>query len=186
VAVSVSQGSLVAIAIKTGPKCKICQNSHRPEIDELLALRSQRLGPGTPAILAQCAEWGVPSPKEENLKTHLRNHVQLVDAGEAEAQAQDIDELFNRELGPGWQARPIDKDKYLDLLRTLSALELYRRAKAGKELGVTVDHALKATGESTKRKSDEKDEGFLASLAAGITHSNQTDSEGEVADGEDS
>jgi len=165
----VSQGTLVALAVKTGPRCKLCQNSHRSEIDDLLALRSQRLGPGTPAILAQLAEWGVPSPNEENLKQHFRNHVRLVESSEAEAQAQDIDELFNRELGEGWQSRPIDKDKYLDLLRTLSALELYRRAKAGKDLGVTVDHALKSTAESTKRRSDEKAGDLLDSLVDSST-----------------
>ena len=163
-----SQGSLVAIAIATGPRCKLCQNSHRSEIDDLLALRSQRLAK-TPDILAQLAEWGVPNPNEENLKQHFKNHVKLVESAEAEAQAQDVDELFERELGEGWRSRPVDKDKFLDLLRTLAVLELHRRAKAGKDLGVTVDHALKATGESTKRKSDEKADDLLASLVDSST-----------------
>lgn len=163
---------LIAVATETAPRCKLCQNAHRTEIDELIALRSQRLKK-TPEILVQLAEWGVENPTADNLKMHLKNHVELVTPEEYSQRADDVDEVFTQILGDGWQNRVPTPDEANELVRALAVRDLYRKAKEGKGVGLTADHLLKSVAEATKRKSDERVGGLLGTLVGALTERQQ-------------
>src|SRR5207249_3912966 len=82
-------------------KCKLCRHDRREQIDQLLLARSLReKDPATGAainlqyVLDALSGLGVENPTEENIKTHFRKHVEVVDAAAADEMDAAVEELY--------------------------------------------------------------------------------------------
>lgn len=186
---------MAVLQTKTVASCKICSSDHRAEIEALLELRSLRKldadGKRVNAeyIYAAMREWGIENPNLENLKTHWRKHCEIVSNEEAEQVEQALSELNAGmlELIDGADGT-VDGD-----LLTIFKLGMKRirgRVLRGEDPGVSVDQAMKAAAELTKRSHNEAQRGLLEALGGGIMvalsqpHSPRQIEGAEVVEGE--
>ena len=142
-------------------KCKLCSHAERIRIDEQIERRSKR-EINLEQLLAYLRELGVKNPTKENVTLHLRRHCRIVTAEEAEAEAATKEavsgralEMCEKEFGPGWQERVLTADEFLILTRIASQHDIAVRMAAGEKTGATIDHGLKAVGETTRRRFNE-------------------------------
>ena len=158
--------------IKTEPKCKICCSSHRAEIEDYLAIRSDggsiTLDDGseqrvTEDFIFRIApeRWGFHLNRN-NIGTHFKKHFQKGDPKRLEqTQKEAVDELVEK-LQSGELAKR-STEEFLDLLITLG----FERASFDPK-AVTLDHALKAVAEKTKRKQNDAQEELLMTLGRSV------------------
>lgn len=170
---------MAVLPTKTEPKCKICQSEHRAEIEALLERRSNREKDDSGKlinleyVLAQMEAWGVPNPNAENVKSHWRpasdkGHCQIVSEDEAKEFGTDMDELRSEMLDIlDGSDGTVDGD--LRVIFKLGIKRIRGRILRGEDPGVSVDHALKASAELTKRQDNEVKHQLLETLGAGMT-----------------
>lgn len=149
------------LATKTELKCKLCSHAERPAIDEQIERRSKR-EINLEQLLEKLRGFGVVNPTKENVTLHLRKHCRIVTAEEAQAEAATKEalgsralEMCEKEFGPGWQERVLTADEFLILTRIASQHDIYVRMSQGEKTGATIDHGLKAVGETTRRRFNE-------------------------------
>lgn len=153
-------------AIKTEPRCKICKSPWRGEIEDLLAIYSERgsLDDGTRVTgdwLKSVApeRWGMRL-NDPNIQSHLQRHFQ-VGQKENSALQQDARMALQEQSQAGELAR-VTVDDYLEGIVDIAA------AKARLDPNsVTIDHGLKAAAELTKRKADDARERLMEKVIAG-------------------
>lgn len=152
--------------IRTEPKCKICQNGHRAEIEDILYLRSAGLlmesgvRPTADWIKRNSESlWGVRLT-DENIQVHFKKHfaigapsTELVEQRDVHTQLR---EMLDRE---GIEA--VTPDEFLQAVVAIGA----HRIKLD-PTKVTVDQALKAVDSLTRRKHDDAAAKLMQTLAA--------------------
>ena len=154
------------VAIKTEPRCKICKSPWRGEIEDLLAIQQQRgsLDDGTRVTLEyirSIAEerWGMRL-NDPNLQSHLSRHFATGDVATGVVQ-QDARMMLQEKS----QSGEIEKVAVDDLLEEIVSIGA---AKARLDPNsVTLDHALKAAAELTKRKADDSRQRLMEQVIAG-------------------
>jgi hypothetical protein len=164
-------------ALKHEPMCKLCRHPRRTEIDQLIELRANRtrdpetgkLAYTMPVVIEKLAEWGVDNPNEDNVKNHWRKHCEMIKDGAAAAHgvavvANTDDMLAILDKSDG------TVDGYLRSVIELNAGAIRAKILRGEAPGVTVDHALKAVAELTKRSHNEAQHNLMEALAGGIAH----------------
>lgn len=169
---------MAVLALKTEPRCKICRSAHREEIDALLERRSKLESDADGKrinlqyVLARLTELGVPNPNEENIKSHWgrQKHSFIISEAEEKEQATALDDLKSEMLATlDASDGTVDGD-----LRAIFKLGMHRirgRIMRGEDPGVSVEHALKASAELTKRRDNEVKQELLGALTAGIVKS---------------
>lgn len=165
---------MAVLAKLSMPACKLCKHPKRPEIDALLELRSKHTrGPDgklthtIDVVLRTLGEWGVENPTLDNIKNHWRKHCEVVEGTAAEEHASQL-EGANAEMLEILDAADDSVDGYLRSLIGVSKHRLRRRLLRNEDPGVTVDHALKASAELTKRSHNEAQHELMTALAGGI------------------
>jgi hypothetical protein len=159
--------SVVAVAIKTELKCKICRHADRPLIDALLLKRSlrQKDDDGNPVnlryVLDAMLDLGVENPTEENIKGHWKNHVELRDAEVVDKQTENRKGALDR-------GDPVDVDAILDKVIRAGESDLDTLYEETGKANVTVDQMLKAAQIKSSRKQDEKVQQLLGGAVAAI------------------
>lgn len=157
-------------AIKTETRCKICSSPWRGEIEDLLAIYSERgsLDDGTRVTgdyLKTIApeRWGMKL-NDPNIQSHLQRHFQV---GRKENSALQQDARMA--LQERSQAGEIEKVAVDDFLEDIIGIG---REKARLDPNsVTIDHALKAAAELTKRKADDSRQRLMEQVIAGRSRS---------------
>lgn len=151
------------LATKTELKCKLCSHPEREVIDRYIEQRSRR-EINLEQLLEKLRGLEVTNPTKENVTLHLRKHCRIVTAEEAQAEAAAKEELGSRalemcerEFGPGWQERVLTADEFLTLTRIASQHDIALRMSRGEKTGATIDHGLKAVGETTRRRFNESE-----------------------------
>ncbi len=151
--------------MRTEPKCKICQNPHRAEIEDILYLRSagllmeNGLRPTGDWITANSEKlWGVRLTNE-NYTTHFKKHFAVGAPSQDLVQQRDVHTELRKMLDEhGIEA--IAPDDFLQLVVSLGA----HRIKLD-PTKVTVDQALKAVDSLTRRKHDDAAAKLMQTLA---------------------
>lgn len=164
---------MAVLATKTEPKCKLCRHPNRAEIDALLEKRSkgetddQGRRFNQEYVLEILATWGVKNPTAENIKNHWRKHCEVVSAETVEEQEQALDELKTQMLAILDES---DGSVDGDLLATfrLGIARIRGRILRGEDPGVSLDHAMKAAAELSKRQHNEAGRELLGALVGGI------------------
>lgn len=162
------------VAIKRELRCKICRDQRRAEIDALLLRRSQseKDADGNRINLeyvkAKMAEWGIPNPTDENVKTHWRKHCEIVGDGTTEAQETAATAVVDAFRGGDTSGVLVNPDEALDLIITQGMAEMDARVRVDGKAGITVDHVMKAIEVKTRRKQDDGINKVLRELGAGI------------------
>jgi len=158
--------------LKHETRCKICVHPKAQEINALLEKRSNRekADDGTRYTLAVVLQilggWGVINPTEENVKLHVKNHIEFLAAETIEinkAEEQEIIEKIN-----SGEMKMADLDEGMRFLATVYIEQQKAKFARGEELGITHDHFLKLVGESTKRKHNDAQDRLLLALGGGI------------------
>jgi hypothetical protein len=156
--------------VKTERRCKLCQSTHRSEIDQLLLLRSQsgKLDDGTRVngeyVITRCAELGIQNPTKENITGHWKNHCEVIDDEAAKAIDQAVDATLAK-LQPG---AVVDADAALDRIIAVGVAEIEERVAQGQRSGIGVDQVLKAIDSKTRRGASEAQSELLRELGGGI------------------
>ena len=163
-------GTKRAVASKNEPKCKLCRHGAREQIDQLLLARSERqvdVATGRQInlqfVLDALRGLGVDNPTEENIKTHFRKHVEVVDAAAAAAMDQAAAEEFAELIANA----PVDDDPVSNSrwqLRLWRAREL-ARLRSGEGPSVTTDQAQTAQRILVQARSNDAQEKLLGGLA---------------------
>lgn len=167
---------MAVLPIKTEPKCKICVSEHRAEIDALLERRSNHESDSAGTrinaayVLARMAEWGLRNPTEDNIKNHWRKHCEVVSGAEKEEVDAALSEL-NAEMLSVLDASDGTVDGDLRAIFKLGMKRVRGRILRGEDPGVSIDHALKASAELTKRQDNEAKHELLSALTGGIVQS---------------
>jgi hypothetical protein len=157
-------------AIKTEPRCKICRSPWRGEIEDLLAIYSERgsLDDGTRVtgdwLKSVAPERWEMKLNDPNIQSHLQRHFQV---GRPENSALQRDARMA--LQEKSQAGDIEKVAVDDFLEDIIGIG---REKARLDPNsVTIDHALKAAAELTKRKADDSRQRLMEQVIAGRSRS---------------
>jgi hypothetical protein len=164
---------MAVLAIKTEPKCKLCQHSHRPEIDLLLEKRSKGEvdADGNKVneeyVLAKLTEWGVVNPNKANLTGHFKRHCEVVTDDEAAQVQQELSEL-NQQMLAAMDESDGSIDGDLRAIFKIGMKRIRGRILQGQDPGITLDHALKSSAELTKRSHNEAQRELLGTLGAGL------------------
>ena len=173
---------MAVLAKKNEPRCKLCRSAHREYFDHLLELRSDgkadKVGQRVNFVYVQAKyreKHDGQNLSIDNVQSHWKKHCErivddapILDAGkEAESDAEKA-AIFDRVLGPGWKEREKTPDEYLQVLREIAFVELHDKAVAGAQMGVSVDHALKAIDSTTRRKQEETTATLVKQLVTGI------------------
>lgn len=153
------------VQVRTEPRCKICQSPHRAEIEDILYLRSsgQLMESGirpTTEWITQNAEalWGFKL-NSNNLGTHFKGHFR---PGTPDAQAlaqRDTRTAVGQQIADTGIER-VSPEQFLE-----SVIGIGMMTVRNDPTRVTVDHALKAVAELTKRKHDETTAKLMLALA---------------------
>lgn len=164
---------MAVLPIKTEKRCKLCSHPNRPDIDVLLEKRSNGESDengrrfNEEYVKEILSGWGVENPTLDNLKNHWKKHCQVVSSEEAEEAAAELNDLSKEML-----AVLEESDGSLDGdLRAVFRIGIGRikgRILRGEDPGVTLDHALKASAELTKRSHNEAQRELLGTLAGGL------------------
>lgn len=169
---------MAVLPTKTVPACKICKSEHRADIEALLERRSKRekdddgnLINGE-YVLEKMREWGVPNPTTDNIKSHWRpgtdsGHCEVVTERDANAVADAVS-ANNQEMLDILDASDGSVDGDLRAIFKVGMRRIRGRIVQGGDPGVSVDHALKASAELTKRRDSETKHQLLAALGAGM------------------
>lgn len=170
---------MAVLASKSEPLCKICKHEKRAEIDAILELRSNltrgddlpngKKGPllwNMEKVLAQLAEWELPNPTEENVKTHWRKHCTVVKTEQIEA-AQHAVLVKLDDLRAG--GKHADPDEVLRLIITIYTEELYEKLARGEKSGIPGDLMMKAQQELTRRAHSETQNELLTMFGQGMS-----------------
>lgn len=166
---------MAVLPIKTEPKCKLCRSPHRADIDALIERRSNRESDeagnriNLEYVCARLSEWGIVNPNEENIKNHWRKHCEVVSGTEKEEFEAALSEL-NQEMLDVMDASDGTIDGDLRVIFKLGMKRIRGRILRGEDPGVSVEHALKASAELTKRQDNEAKQELLAALTGGIVH----------------
>lgn len=141
--------------IRTEPSCKICQNPHRAEIEDILALRSMGklmdngIKPTEAWIRANAeALWGMKL-YPGNMATHLKKHFRPGDVQTEEIARKDT-RTEMRDLLEEHGIPRVTADQLLEAIVGIT----YQKLLIDPSM-VTVDQGLKAIAELTKRKHDD-------------------------------
>lgn len=126
---------------------------------------------------------GVDNPTLDNIKTHWKNHVTVVERDTAEAHAAvtaEARELLRSRLEAG-----VDVDGVLDTIIAtgMASLEVKALEDVLKS-GVTVDHVLKAVAEKTKRRSNDAANAILGNLTGALAQALTGRKPAELVEGE--
>lgn len=161
---------MAVLAIKTEPKCKLCQHPERAAIDALIEQRANREKDADgnqinlEYVLARLIEWGVVNPNEDNIKIHWRRHCQR-QTDQAVVAAIDAQLGAAQKLLEGGEHA--DVDDTLRTILTLGRADLEARVARGERV-ITVDHMLKAVAELTRRDHNQAQQDLLGALTMGI------------------
>lgn len=170
---------MAVLPTKTEPKCKICNSEHRAEIEALLEQRSKREKDDAgnlinlEYVLEKMRGFGIVNPNADNIKNHWRpgtdkGHCQVVTEAEVQEFDGQLDELRRDQLAIlDGSDGSVDGD--LRAIFRLGMARLRGRIIRGEDVGVSVDHALKASAELTKRKDNEVKHQLLETLGAGMS-----------------
>lgn len=163
---------MAVLAIKSEPRCKLCQSPERAAIDALLEQRSngesddQGNRINLAYVLRQFAAWGVANPNEDNVKVHWRKHCQKntsqVVAAANEQAAEAVIKILRGE------GDPVDVNADLDKLWAVGMAELDARIARGERSGLTPDMLLKIAAEKSRRSHNETQDSLLHALVGGI------------------
>lgn len=157
--------------IKTEPLCKICSSPKRAEIEDLLALRSKKQSILVDGVETRVTETYIFSIAVQefgfrlnsaNITSHFKKHFQMGDPVSLEASKKERVEQLRERIESGEMERKTPEE-FLDLLITLG----FEKAELDPN-SVTLDHALKAVAEKTKRKIDEGRDTLLQSLGRAV------------------
>lgn len=157
------------VQVKTVDRCKICQSQHRAEIEDtvILGRRGELLDNGirpTQKWMFENAErlWGI-TLNSANIHAHFKKDGHFLEGDPAQLAQASRD--VSTEMAQLIQGQGIDAVSVEKFLETVIALGYQRLLlDPGK---VTVEHALKAVAELTKRKHDETTAKLMQVLAAG-------------------
>jgi hypothetical protein len=164
------------LAAKTVPSCKLCKHPRRAEIDALLEKRSNKIrDPKTKQLLFTAEilkkrfaeEFGVVNPTDENLQVHWKKHCEVVTQAEVNEVEDALSEL-NQEMLDIIDGSDGTVDNDLRVVFKLGMKRIRGRVLRGEDPGVSVDHALKASAELTKRQDNEAKHELLQALTGGI------------------
>jgi hypothetical protein len=117
-------------------------------------------------VLARFGEWGVVNPNADNVKAHLKRHIEFVAEQTVEEQKQEVERIYN-ELRTG-EMEFVDPTEVARFALTVYYDGLVRKHAKGEDLGLTHDHATKFISELTKRKQNDAQVQLLEALGGGI------------------
>ena len=171
------------VQLKSQWNCKICQSEKRIDIEDVLVIREHRnLMPDgsrpTMAWIINNSErlFGVQL-NEDNVKSHLKRHFSFTGRGAvAEVRKSNDVELIR---GGFDEAVTVAPDDFLTQVVAAGA----QKVKVSPE-AVTIDHALKAVAELTKRKTSDRDALLMGALVEALSKPKQAAPAGEVIDAE--
>lgn len=164
-------------AIKTEPKCKLCQHPKRAEIDGWIERRSNHEIDDSgnringEYVLRELKELGVVNPTIENVALHFRKHCEKVDSGTAaalEIAATEAASTVLAILRGDTEKRDLDTD--LDVLWAIGIAEIEARVARGERTGITPDLMMKIAAEKNRRAHNETQADLLGALVGGIGH----------------
>lgn len=156
---------MAVVASRTVATCKICKSPHRQTVDALLERRSNReKGVNEEYVKAQMLELGFVNPTTENLKTHWRKHCEVISDQQEEERGRVLDEALRRFA----EGERISDDELLELIKFCGYYDLAKRVEAGEMTGVTIDQALKAVAEKTKRRHNEEAANLMRGVGGAI------------------
>ena len=158
----------LGVQIKTEMRCKICTSEHRSEIEDILAIRSA--GGTLPDGTRPTEEWIFSVAEERwgfklnrnNIGTHFRKHFKAGDPAAMESVAVDVRtklEGLIRDAG----IPHIAAEVFLEGLVGIG----YQKMLADPS-SVTIDQALKAVAELTKRKHEETTANLMVALGQSV------------------
>lgn len=154
-------------AIATEPKCKLCKNPKRSEIDGLLELRSNagKLEDGRRAtftVIQPIIEaLGVENLTLDNVKNHWKKHCSTVGADTAISMNEAASTAIALLDSGGEMA---DVDVSLRRMFTIGMAELEAKVANGEKSGIGVDLLVKLSDAITRRKTQDA----AASLIVGL------------------
>ena len=148
------------LALTTEPKCKLCRHPERPAIDELIGRRSAReKGVNLQYVLERMRELGVVNPTEENIKTHLKKHCEVVSEQQEQELAQVAASLEEeaRALGARFDLEgAANADSLPDRVIALYDLHMRSELRQGRVPKVTPDQVRAFIDTKTRRRHNER------------------------------
>jgi hypothetical protein len=169
---ALEENVLSVVPIKSEPRCKICNSTDRPELDELLLQRSRRhrLEDGSyvteKVVLARMAELGIANPTVDNLRLHWKRHCEVVSRKHQEERDEEALKLLD-----GLSAEDLlgmNRQQLVDLLMRQGIAEARVRASQTGKSGITMDHVLRLVELQIKEKGSEDQRRFLEAIGGGI------------------
>ena len=162
----------LGIQVKTEPKCKICSNVNRGEIEDTLVIRArgETLADGVRPTLKWFSEyapkkWGI-TINDYNIHTHMSKHFKIGSAIEVNASSKQVVTKKMEALLAAGDIEGVAPEVFLETVVAIAHAKVLADPSS-----VTLDQGMKAVAELTKRRHDEQTANLMQGLVGAVQKS---------------